>query len=216
EKISARAQEKLNQFLWPLISGKKLIFTWNNVYEAIWSALIFWLVPVFPILYLVFGRLFMAKIMFSNKDCVSCGRCAKFCSNHAIEMKSLFGKKRPFWTYHCENCLRCMGFCKKKAIEAGHSWAIVLFFITSVPVMAWILALLNRTFDYFPKVSNHWMMTLLDMIYFLPALMLSYLIFWYLIHIPAINFFFSTTTLTHYYRRFHEPATRLKDLINKK
>jgi hypothetical protein len=33
-----------------------------------------------------------------------------------------------------------------------------------------------------------------------------------LIRIPPINRLFTYTTLTHYYRRYREPETRLKDL----
>jgi hypothetical protein len=41
---------------------------------------------------------------------------------------------------------------------------------------------------------------------------LSYWIFWYLIRFPFFNTFFSVSTLTHYYRRYHQPETKLKRL----
>ena len=55
-------------------------------------------------------------------------------------------------------------------------------------------------------------MVLLESLYYLPALFLSYWIFWMLIRIPVVNTIFSVTTLTHYFKRFHEPETRIKDL----
>ena len=48
------------------------------------------------------------------------------------------------------------------------------------------------------------------------ALILSYLVFWYLIKIPVANTVFTYTTLTHYYRRYHQPETKLKHLAHKK
>lgn len=57
-------------------------------------------------------------------------------------------------------------------------------------------------------------MLFIEAVYFLPALFLSYWIFWMLIRVPVINTLFSITTLTHYYRRFHEPDTRLRELAD--
>ncbi len=212
--ISENSHKRMAKFIDPILNGRHVIFTLNNLYELFWSVLLFWLVPIFPILYLIYGKTFMAKIMFSNKNCVSCGRCARFCPNHGIEMKSFYKEKpRPYWTYHCENCLRCMGYCKKRAIEAGHSWAIILYFITSIPVLKISFQKLNNPFDLYSLFDSYWYHALVDTIFFIPALFLSYFIFWCLNRIPIINYFFSLTTLTHYYKRFHEPDTRLKDLL---
>jgi len=211
--ISDLSKIRLNKFIHPIIEGEKLFFTLNNLYELIWSLLLFWMVPIFPILYLIYGKTFMAKIMFSNNNCVSCGRCARFCPNHGIEMKSFYKETlRPYWTYHCENCLRCMGYCKKKAIETGHSWAIILYFITSIPALTIFFQQLGTPFKLHASFDMYWIQALIDAIYFIPSLFISYFVFWYLNRIPIINHFFTFTTLTHYYRRFHEPDTRLKEL----
>jgi hypothetical protein len=47
---------------------------------------------------------------------------------------------------------------------------------------------------------------------FITALMISYWVIWCLIRIPMVNALFTYTTLTHYYRRYHQPETRLKQL----
>lgn len=215
ERIAEKAKHRLDFFLAPIVSRKRLLFTRNNLYEGIWTVLLFWIIPIFPILYLIFAKTTMAKIMFANNSCVSCGRCAKFCSNHAIEMKEFLGIKRPFWTYHCENCMRCMGYCKKQAVEAGHSWAIMQYYLVTIPVMAKTISWLTISTGVSFEVENSWAMVLLDTFYFLPALFLSYWLFWLLIRIPAVNTFFSVSTLTHYYKRYHEPETRLKDLVKR-
>ena len=216
ERISEKAKGRLDFFLTPIMSGKRLIFTLNNLYEGIWTILLFWYIPIFPILYLIYGKTTMAKIMFANNRCVSCGRCAKFCSNHAIEMKQFLGKRRPFWTYHCENCMRCMGYCKKKAVEAGHSWAIMQYYFVTIPVMANIISWLTISTGFSIEIKNYWAMVLLDALYFLPAIFLSYWLFWMLIRFPVVNTIFSVSTLTHYYKRYHEPETSLKDLLKRK
>lgn len=216
KRISEKAKNKIDFFLSPIMSGERVLFTLNNLYEAIWAGLLFWLIPIFPIIYLIYGKTTMAKIMFANNRCISCGVCANICPNHAIEMKKFLGKKRPFWTYHCENCMRCMGYCKKKAVEAGHSWAILQSFLVSIPVNAKILSWLSISAVISFEIKNYWLMVLFESLYYLPALFLSYWMFWMVIRIPVVNTIFSITTLTHYFKRFHEPETRLKDLIKKK
>jgi ferredoxin len=215
-RISEKAKNRIDFFMARIMSGKRILFTLNNLYEGIWAGFLFWLIPIFPILYLIYGKTSMAKIMFANNKCVTCGMCSKICPNHAIEMKNFLGKKRPFWTYHCENCMRCMGYCKKKAVEAGHSLAILLFFLFSTPVTAKIISWLITSTGLSFEIKNYWIMFLLESLYYLPALFLSYWIFWMLIRMPVVNTIFSVTTLTHYFKRFHEPETRIKDLINSK
>ncbi len=109
KKIAKKARKKIDFFLSPVFSGKRVLLTLNNLYEGICSAFLFWLIPIFPILYLIYGKTGMAKIMFANNNCVSCGMCSKLCPNNGIEMKKFLGKKRPFWTYSCENCMKYMG-----------------------------------------------------------------------------------------------------------
>ena len=221
DNISDRAKHRLKLLIPRILNGQRILFTRNNLWESLWCVLLFWLLPIYPVLYLIFARMFMAKVMFSNSRCVGCGMCAKFCPNSAILMKDTGAKKRPYWTYHCENCLRCMGYCKKKAVEAGHSWAVLLYFITSVPVISYVWAWLHETLNFFPVISGYWTIevvyifnSLLYVIYFLSAVFLSYWIFWYLIRFPVFNTFFSLTTPTHYYRRYHQPETRLKHLVS--
>lgn len=216
ERISERARKRIRFFLIKLISGKRIFFTLNNLYEVIWTIALFWWIPIFPILYLIYGKTTMAKIMFANNNCISCGSCTTFCSHHGIEMKSFFGKKRPFWTYHCENCMRCMGYCKQNAIEAGHSWAVLQYFFLTIPVMAKLFSWLTIRTGLSLEIKNYWLRALTDILYFLPALFLSYWLFWMLIRIPVVNSIFSLSTLTHYFKRYHEPQTRLKDLVSRK
>lgn len=213
--ISMPTQQKLASLVPRIMQGQRVFWTRNNLWEALWGMAILWLYPIFPIVYLLIGKLYMAKLMFSNNHCVGCGRCARFCPNQAIEMRSVGKTKRPYWTYHCEVCLRCMGYCSKKAVEAGHSWAVLLYFLGSVPAISyWLYRLRNIYFDS-PEAGHLLSYMPLDYIDLITALLLSYWAFWYLMRIPMVNTLFTYTTLTHYYRRYHQPETKLKHLVSR-
>ena len=214
--ISNKAEQKLAQLVPRIMQGRRVYFTRNNLWEALWSIGILWLFPLFPIGYLLIGKLFMAKVMFSNNRCVGCGLCARFCPNQAIEMRPVGKKKRPYWTYHCEVCLRCMGYCNKRAVEAGHSWAILLYFLGSVPVISYLLYRLHEMYYKIPTLGYFLPYITIYFIDCIAALFLSYLVFWYLIRIPVVNTVFTYTTLTHYYRRYHQPETKLKHMAPQK
>ena len=47
--------------------------------------------------------------------CNSCGRCAKECPTHTIQMN----EGRPVWGSYCFQCLRCINRCPKTAIDYG-------------------------------------------------------------------------------------------------
>ena len=53
-------------------------------------------------------------------------------------------------------------------------------------------------------------------IYLYPAYIIAYFVFFNLIRIKPLNRLFTYTTITHFYRRYNEPETTLKDLLNKK
>ncbi|MBI9082323.1 MAG: EFR1 family ferrodoxin [Desulfobacterales bacterium] len=215
DAISQRARRCLETPMARLVSGERVFLTRNNLWEALWTVGMFWAIPLFPIFYLIFGRLFMAKMLFSCDRCVGCGLCAAACPNHAIVMKTVGGdKKRPFWTWRCETCMRCMGYCPTRAVEAGHSWAILLYFIVSVPVGAWLVAKLSGAIPGFPNVRNYWTLELVNVVYFYPAMIIAYRVFWSLLRVPLLRSFFTRTTLTHYYRRYHHPEIPRKSLAS--
>lgn len=213
EAVLTGARKKTTSVMDRLLSGKNVFYLLNNLWELAWAVLFFWLVPVFPIIYLLVGKLFTAKLMFADNRCNGCGICARHCPNQAIRMKQVGGKKRPFWTYHCEDCMRCMAYCKKEAIIAGHSWGVILFYITSVSLNYYLLQ--NTDLLAATGIENYWLKQTVEMIYVIPAIIISYWIYWLLVQIPFINTLFAYTSFTRYFRRYHEPETRLKDFITK-
>jgi len=67
-----------------------------------------------------------------------------------------------------------------------------------------------------PKLGYFLPYIVIYFIDFFTALFLSYWVFWYLMSIPMVNTVFTYTTLTRYYRRYHQPETKLKHMAQKK
>ena len=155
--------------------------------------------------YLLMARFVLAKLFFASNRCTGCGLCAASCPSHGVRM---WGRKRPrpYWTYSCESCMRCMSFCPEQAVEAGHSWAVVLYFITTIPVGWWILQRLQLPFNFPAELASY--------LWFLASLFLAYLLFTLLLRVRPINAFFAYTTFTRIFRRYREPDTTLKDLTS--
>ncbi len=209
--IIARARPKVGRFMDRLLSGESYWLTGSNVYEFIMGIL---LLPI-SFLFLILGRFFLAKLFFASNQCTGCGSCSLHCPVGAVVMR---GDKdqRPYWRYNCESCMRCMAYCPEKAIEAGHSWAILLNYITSVPVSIYLFNWLSATFPAAAVTDKAWLQEVVQLLYVYPSLFLSYYIFSLLIHNSIINKLFTYTTLTHIYRRYHEPDARLEDFAVKR
>ncbi|HBA83374.1 MAG TPA: (4Fe-4S)-binding protein [Verrucomicrobia bacterium] len=185
ESMESRAQPKAEGYILDLLAGKS---RWHG-----WICLLLGLLLAPASLgYLLYGRFFLAKMFFANEQCNRCGLCAQNCPFGAIRMRG-----SPYWTYSCESCMRCMAYCPKEAIEAGHSWAIVLYYLASIPVGVYMARWLGGG----ARVVQYG--------YYLLSILLAYGIFWRLIRIRWINRLFTWTTLTHVFRRYHEPSTPL-------
>lgn len=210
EAIKDRARSKTAWFADRVFSGGKVWLTKNNLYEMTWAIL---LLPV-SLGFLLMGRFFLAKLFFANNKCNSCGICADNCPVHAVRM---YGKKKPwpFWSYHCESCMRCMNYCPQKAVEAGHSWAVILYFLTSSALFTYLIATLAGLVPALAELKGYWIESLMYLLFFYPALFVSYYLFYLLTRAPLLNAVFTYTTFTHIYRRYHDPETRVKELSAK-
>lgn len=213
--IQERSRKRLARFLTGVLDGgavDRAAYFRNHLWELAWSLAIFWAIPLFPLLYLLVARLFMAKIMFAGDRCVGCGQCARLCPVRAIVMKGPPDRPRPYWTSDCENCMRCMGHCPTQAVEAGHSWAVILYFITAIPVVTGLLAWLRGMWPVIPEIQGYWTAQAVNFLYFWPAVISCYHGFWWSLRVPWIRRLFTVTTLTHVYRRYRHPEIGLTDL----
>jgi len=209
EVIIDRAEHKVAGFMKKVLSNSKIWFTGNNLYEIILGTLL----SLISVGYLLFGRFFLAKLFFANNNCDGCGICEQNCNVKAIAMR---GKDRriPFWKYNCESCMKCAAFCPHNAIEVGHSWGVILYFISAFPISVYLLSLIGVDSASIGNLNRNWTGNLLNIIYFYPAIFVSYYIFSLLIRIPLLNYLFTHTTMTHLsiWGRYREPKTRLKDI----
>jgi ferredoxin len=200
----AQAREKTADFMDGFLAGERSFLAWPLALLALA------LLPI-AVGYLILGRFFLAKLFFASDRCIGCGQCAAHCPWHAINMVERAGQHRPYWTLNCESCMRCMAFCPTQAIEAGHSWGVLMGAITLIPVVDWLLNVVTRQIPALADVRGL-LWVLLEYGYILLSFVVAYALFALLLRVPAINRFFTVTTLTHYYRRYHEPDTTLKDL----
>lgn len=202
--VMAQAREKTTGFIDAFLAGERLFPAWSRALLALA------LLPI-AVGYFLLGRFFLAKLFFASDRCIGCGQCAAHCPWRAIKMVERTGQRRPYWTFACESCMRCMAYCPTQAIEAGHSWGVLLAAITFIPIVNWVL---NGVIRQIPALADVrgllWL--LLQYGYILLSFVVAYALFALLLRVPAINRFFTVTTLTHYYRRYHEPDTSLETL----
>ncbi|OPZ71153.1 MAG: NADH-plastoquinone oxidoreductase subunit [bacterium ADurb.Bin478] len=205
EAIMLRARPRALGFLDQLLGGSSVWCTRNNFFEITWGILLSWI----SIAYLLIGRFFLAKLFFANEKCDGCGVCATHCPVHAIRM---WGSKpsRPFWTYHCESCMRCASLCPRNAVEAGHSWGVALYYLTSVPVAAHLFSWLGGRL----ATEQNGLSLALQLVLYYPAVFLSYFLFHALLRFRIVNWLFTHTTMTHlpFWGRYHAPDVHLKTI----
>ena len=170
-------------------------------------------IALFPLSlgYNVMGRFYLSKLFFPSFRCTGCGTCAAICPNKAIRMRGK-DSPRPYWTFFCNSCMRCMAYCPSRAVEAGHSLAVIMYFVTSVPAAFYLLRWLGGKFPFLAGMEQGWLHGLLNFGYTLFSLFVTYYIFSLQIRIPIVNKFFTYTTFTRLYRRYHEPDTGISDL----
>ncbi|HOO71024.1 MAG TPA: EFR1 family ferrodoxin [Spirochaetota bacterium] len=205
--IIEKAKPRAEAFMRKILAGETVFFTGNVLWELVWGIALSWISAG----YLFIGRFFLAKIFFATTECTGCGLCAAHCPTGSLTMR---GKKhpRPYWSLTCESCMRCMGYCPEKAIESGHSWAAILYFVTGeIPVAALILKQIIEKAPWITRFSAP-VEFLLFFAYYITVLWAGSLVFSLLLRIPLVNYLFTYTTLTHWYRRYHEPGIRLNDL----
>ena len=202
--IVDRARARVADFVGAILSGRRRFHGWLSLLIGLC------LLPL-SLSYLVLGRPFLAKLFFASERCTGCGLCAQHCPNNAIKMRGIGSDRRPYWTLRCESCMRCMAYCPTQAVEAYHLLGVGAYFVgTAVPTAALLTWLTARVPALgFLSAVPRWA---LEWIYAMIALIAAYPLFHLLLRVPWISRFFTVTAITHYFRRYHEPGTSLRDL----
>jgi ferredoxin len=208
--IHARSRIKAARFFGRIVSGETCWINLNNALEFLFGLA---LLPI-SIGYILVARFVFAKLFFANERCNGCGLCATSCPLGAI---SMVGEKspRPYWRYNCESCMRCMNFCPEKAVEASHSLAVAIYLISTVPVAATVLGWAKSRYPGLTGLDSPTLDSILSTILLLGATMVSYLVLQLLLRISVLNRIVAYTTFTRLFRRYHEPETKLKELVGK-
>jgi ferredoxin len=209
-KIINRGKHHIECFSERIFSGERHLLTFNNIFELLCGT------AFAPLSagYLLIGRFALAKLFYANWKCNSCGQCAADCPVGAISMKG-HNLKKPYWTFACESCMHCMGYCPEKAVEASHPLAIALYFISTFSLAGalstWLISANRVVLPWAGLVYYRAFYMLLNYAYILISFFIVYILFYYLVRIRMVNRIFSYLTLTHYYRRYHEPDITRKD-----
>ncbi len=158
-------------------------------------------VPI-GIVYLIAGKIFLAKTLYASYSCKRCKICEKNCPVSAIKIK----KGRPYWTWKCESCMRCINNCPQQAIQANIFYVIFLFWITTwYPLDTLFPLVVPVLVERFGPVLGR--ITLWSGWYILYILLLIaiYHLLFYLLKLRPINYLFTVTSLTKYYGRYKGP-----------
>jgi len=204
--IIAKARPKAERFLGDVLDGRARFSAGSLVCLVLGL-----LVAQVSLAYLLMGRFILARLFFANNRCTGCGLCARSCPFGVLPLRGS-RRPRPYWTYACESCMRCMGFCPERAIEAGHSWAVLLYFAITLPFAWWLLKAGARAALWPAPAAGSRLVFWTQYPLTLLALALAYAGFWWLVRVRWINALFAATTFTRRWRRYHEPDTTMEDL----
>jgi Pyruvate/2-oxoacid:ferredoxin oxidoreductase delta subunit len=163
--------------------------------------------------YLAVGRFGLAKLFFSNQRCGGCGVCATNCPRQAIRMVG-HEAKRPYWTYDCESCMRCMAYCPRQAVEASQGFGVLLFKLPGFVMAALMpaVAAFTAQWSWGNYVTGGLGTRLLGIPVALLTMWATYRLCHQLTAWRAVRVFVANATFTRFYRRYHEPSTRLAQL----
>ena len=216
ERVIARAKRKFDRNSDRFFRTGWRWLTRNNLYELIWAAVVLYYIPLFLPLYLIIGRFFMGKIMYANGKCTGCGTCVRSCQAGALLLK---GDKlmRPYWRYNCEACLRCLNACPHRAVSASLSWAVLLWYIGIAVsfggiVFSWMAGIIPPLEPF----RNWWTLELLNSIFYYPAFLLSYFLFYHLTRLKPVSGLFYYISPDRFFIQYLAPGTTLRDMTLKR
>lgn len=110
----------------------------------------------------------------------------------------------------------CMGYCRQHAVQANHAWAVLVVYLTSFITVEALQRWLSGAGLIADGLTLDHRLTLgLNALLSLPVVILLYYFLWGLSRAPLLKHLISRLTLTRYYRGFHDPRTRLRQLTHR-
>ncbi len=154
------------------------------------------------IVYLIGGKIFLAKTLFSSFKCKGCGLCEKRCPVSAVKMK----RGRPFWTWRCESCMRCINNCPQQAIQSNIFYLVFLCWITYwypfkklFPIVSPVLI------DRYGSLLGNIVLWLGWYVFYVLVLILLFRLLFYFLKFKPVNHLFTLSSFTRYYGRYKGP-----------
>jgi Pyruvate/2-oxoacid:ferredoxin oxidoreductase delta subunit len=204
EEIIQQVKPRALDFFQSILAGKT---RWHGFIPlAIGLALL----PL-SVMYLCMGRFFLAKLFYASNRCNGCGLCARSCPVQAVKMRG----KTPYWTLSCESCTRCMNFCPQQAVEASYPFGLALMYLSGVSVVALALDWLAQYATVAMGWKGTWVESIITYPYTVLLIVVAYVLFWWAMRLPILNALVTFLTPTRFYRRYHEPGTRITALTLK-
>ena len=193
-----------------------LWLTWNNFYELVWAALVLGFWPLFPLLYLLVGRLFMGQTLFATFRCTGCGTCSRACPSGALVMRGGTERPRPYWRHSCEYCLRCLNFCPHRAVTSGWGWGALLWLAGAAAAQgAWLFGWLAARFKGLAAWRGYSTVELLNVPFYYFAFILSYFLVYQLLRFRPLNQVFTYAGLAWLFGQYRAPGVALADLTRR-
>jgi len=215
-RIEAAARAVLDRHLARFFHRGWLWLTWNNFYELAWVALVMGFWPLFPLLYLLVGRLFMGQTLFATFRCTGCGTCSRACPSGALAMRGGPERPRPYWRHSCEYCLRCLNFCPHRAVTSGYAWGVLLWFVAAAGAQGALL--FDRIIALIPGLATfrgYSTIELLDALFYYPLFIGAYFLLYQLLRFRPINRLFTYAGLAWLFGQYRAPGVVLADLTRR-
>lgn len=185
--IYKHVEPKVRRFATRILNGKK---SYRAFYGIIPDALIS---PI-AILYMLFGKYFLAKTFIASADCNLCGLCLNTCPVNAIKQID----NRMFWTHKCESCMKCMNSCPQRAIETAHGFVGLSIVLSSILTYFFEKLLYIQPFSDWQILQNNTIEFLILSVIFLPIFFLLYRIMHRLMRFKLFERIFVLTSFTKF------------------
>jgi ferredoxin len=128
-KIRDASDERVEEF------GKKIAAGERSLQKCGLLPLAYSAVP--GIMFGIFGRRGLGKLLIADTGCIKCGKCVDSCPSGTIKLRM----GRPRWGWKCQGCQRCINVCPQRSIQLSLPRLAILFGGLFLPLGAWLYVL---------------------------------------------------------------------------
>jgi Pyruvate/2-oxoacid:ferredoxin oxidoreductase delta subunit len=201
--IARMAESKVRRAVQIVLEG-------NKHFDGIVQFTLGLLLAKISLMYLILGRLILAKLFFASEKCSSCALCQSICPKKAIKMGG-GEQKRPYWTYACDSCMACMNFCPHQAIEVSPLIITAFYYLTSVPVVAYSMHFATERYGW--SIRNGGLIEFgIQYVYVLVAIAIAYRFLYFILGSSIVRSILGKLSHTRYFRRYKAQGVSLEQI----